>query len=351
MENTQNEPQVENSPPQKSWVRRHWLVTAVFAILGLLVITFLLLTFLPISVNDSSVSNPAANHDEAVARVDAIRTDEEASGEINPVCLSNVITHGEATEKVIVLYHGFTSCPEQFRELGEQFFEQGYNVYIPRLPYHGHADRMSEALLQTTAEELATFSSESIDIARGLGDEITVAGLSGGGTLTTWIAQEHDDVEKVVMIAPFLGIGFIPAVLNRPVTQIADHIPNIWMWWDPQTKENNPFSQDYQYPRYPLHALAEYLRLGFAAQRDANQNKPSVNRIVVITNANDESVNNAIIGQFVDTWRKHGEAYLNTFEFEKDLNLPHDVITPTRDDGNPALVYPILIEQIVVPEE
>jgi len=349
-----NEPQTTNLSENKSaqpWPRRHPIWMTILAILGVLILLFTVLSFLPFNVEDTSVSNPATNYEEAVARVEAIRAAEEASGEINPVCLSSLMTHEEETEKVIVFYHGFTSCPEQFRELGEQFFEQGYNVYIPRMPHHGHADRMSEALLETTAEELAAFTTGSIDIARGLGDELAVAGLSGGGTLTTWIAQEHEDVEKVVMVAPFLGIGFIPTVLNRPLTQIADHIPNIWMWWDPQTKEDNPLSQSYQYPRYPLHALAEYLRLGFAAQQDARQTKPGVNRIVVIYNANDEAVNNDIIDQFVETWRAHGEEYLNAFEFEKQLNLPHDLITPTREDGNPALVYPIIIENITVTDE
>lgn len=344
-----NEPQTTNLSENKSaqsWLQRHPIWTTVLAILGILILFLIVLSFLPFNVEDTSVSNPAITHEEAVARVEAIRAAEEASGEINPVCLPNLMTHGEKTEKVIVFYHGFTSCPEQFRELGEQFFEQGYNVYIPRMPHHGHADRMSEALLETSAEELAAFATESVDIARGLGDELTVAGLSGGGTLATWIGQEHEDVEQVVMVAPFLGIGFVPTILNRPLTQIADHVPNIWMWWDPRTKEDNPLSQSYQYPRYPLHALAEYLRLGFAAQQDARQNKPGVNRIVVITNDNDDSVNNDIIGQFVDTWRDHGEEYLNTFEFEKELNLPHDLITPTREDGNPTLVYPIIIDNI-----
>jgi len=319
----------------------------VIAILGILIILLVVVSFLPFKVEDTSVSSPAASHEEAVTRVEAIRAAEEASGEINPVCLTNLMTHGEKTEKVIIFFHGFTSCPEQFRELGEQFFAEGYNVYIPRMPHHGNADRMSEALLETSAEELAAFTTESVDIAQGLGKEITVAGLSGGGTLATWIAQEHEDVDQIVMVSPFLGVGFIPAIINRPLTQIVDNIPNIWMWWDPKTKEDNPFSQSYQYPRYPLHALAEYMRLGFAAQRDARDNKPGVNRIVIITNANDESVNNTIIAQFVETWREHGEDYMDTFEFEKNLNLPHDLITPTREDGNPAFVYPILIDHII----
>ena len=351
MTETQNEPQVENTPPQKSWIRRHPIWTVIIGILGVLIITFLLLTFLPVTVDDTSVSNPAADHDEAIVRVEALRAEDEAGGVINPVCLPKAMTHGEKTDKVIVFFHGFTSCPEQFRELAEQFYEQGYNIYIPRMPHHGHADQMSEALLNTTAEELAAFATESIDIARGLGNEVIVGGLSGGGTITAWVAQNHPDVDIAVMVAPFLGIGFIPTPLNRPVARLIDDIPNIWMWWDPTTKADSPTTAPYSYPRYPLHALAEYLRLGFAAQQDARQTKPDVNSIVVITNANDNSVDNGITAQLADAWLLHGEEYLDTYEFEKAYNLPHDLISPTREDGDPALVYPILVRRITAPDE
>lgn len=334
----------------RSWFRRHPIWTTLLAIVGILLILFALMAFLPVSVNDTSVPNPASNHEEAVARVDAHRAADEATGEINPVCLPNALTHGEKTDKVVVFFHGFTSCPEQFRELGEQFYELGYNVYIPRMPHHGHTDQLSEALLETSAEELAAFASESIDIARGLGDEVTVGGLSGGGTITAWVAQEHEDVEHAVMIAPFLGIGFIPTILNRPLARIADDIPNIWMWWDPRTKADDPYTAPYAYPRYPLHALAEYLRLGFAAQQDARSNKPDVNSIVVITNANDSSVNNGVTAQLVDLWRAHDEDYLSTYQFEKRFGLPHDLISPTRENGDPELVYPIIIENISTAE-
>ena len=331
---------------QQSWIKRHPIWTAVLAFLTVLILIIVVLLLFPFAVEDNSVANPAASHDEALTRVAAVQEAEKTSGEINPVCISNVMTHGETTEKVIVFYHGFTSCPEQFRELGEIFFDQGYNVYIPRLPYHGHTDQMTEALLNTSAEELAAFATESIDITRGLGDEIIVGGLSGGGTLSAWIAQEHEDVNTAVMVAPFLGIGFVPAVANRPLAQIADEIPNIWMWWDPTTKENNPFTQDYQYPRYPLHALAEYMRLGFAAEKDARQNAPGVERLVLISNANDESVNNDIIAQFERLWQEHGAELISSYQFTKELNLPHDLITPTREDGDTDISYPIIIDYI-----
>jgi esterase/lipase len=330
----------------KSWFSRHRFWTAVLVILGILLIMLAVLQFLPVTVNDQSVSNPADGHDEALARITAIQEAEEASGEINPVCVSTAMTHGEKTEGVIVFFHGFTSCPEQFRELGQQMFDEGYNVYIPRMPHHGKLDRSQEALLPTTAEELAIFTTDTVDIAQGLGDRIVVGGLSGGGTIAAWVAQEHEDVERVIAVAPFLGIGFIPTPLNRIVARVMDDIPNIDMWWDPTTKADNPSTADYAYPGYPLHALAEYLRLGFATQDNARREKPAVASIMVINNEHDDSVNNGITDQLVAAWKAHGEEFLRTYEFEDALGLPHDLITPTREDGNPAVVYPVIIDSI-----
>ncbi|MFN2124997.1 MAG: alpha/beta hydrolase [Candidatus Promineifilaceae bacterium] len=331
-----------------SWFSRHKIWTAVLIIIALLAVILAFMQFMPVTVDDASVANPAADYDEALARVQALRQEQEDSGIINPVCESLLLTHGEETEEVIVFFHGFTSCPEQFRELGQQFFDLGYNVYIPLMPHHGYADRDRDALLNTTAEELAAFATESIDIAQGLGDYVTVGGLSGGGTIAAWVAQTHDDVASVVTIAPFLGIGFIPTPLNRMVARVLDDIPNIDMWWDPGAKENNPMTAEYAYPGYPIHALAEYLHLGFATQDLAKDNIPAVASIVVISNAHDDSVNNGITEQLVELWQQHGEEYLRTYNFEKALNLPHDLITPTRDDGNPALVYPVIIDSISV---
>ena len=339
------------SSAPKPWFRRHPIWTIVLGVLGALALVLIVVLLLPFDVDDASVSDPAGSFEEAMTRIEATQEEEKAGGEINPVCVSKAMTHEEKTKQVIVLYHGFTSCPEQFRELGEAFFEEGYNIYIPRLPHHGHADQMSEALLETSAEELAAFASETIDVARGLGDEIIVGGLSGGGTIATWIAQEHEDVDTAVMVAPFLGVGFVPTALNRPFAQIADDIPNIWLWWDPTKKQDNPFSQSYQYPRYPLHAMAEYLRLGFAAEHDAKENPPGVNRLIVITNANDKSINNGIVAQFEELWQQHGAELVSSYQFEKDLGPPHDLITPTREDGNPALVYPVIMDSIFAADE
>lgn len=330
----------------QSWVGRHKFWTAVLIGLGSLLLLFAVMHFLPVTVDSTAVPNPAGSYEEAAERIEAVQAQERESGIINPVCESRLMTHDQKTEKAIVFYHGFTSCPEQFSELGQRFYDDGYNVYIPRLPHHGHSDRDRSALQETSAEELASFALETVDIAEGLGDRVVVGGLSGGGTIAAWVAQQYDNVDRAIIMAPFLGIGFIPAPLNRSLARIIDDIPNINMWWDPGTKENNPLTAPYAYPGYPLHALAEYLRLGFATQDLARKEKPAVDSISVISNEHDNSVNNGITRQLIGAWQGHGESGLDLYDFAAVLGLPHDLITPTREDGNPGLVYPVIIESI-----
>jgi hypothetical protein len=66
----------------------------------------------------------------------------------------------------------------------------------------------------------------------------------------------------------------------------------------------------------------------------------------VITNANDESVNNAVVAEFAQLWLEHGEQFLQTFQFEHELQIPHDMITATRPNGRTDIVYPKLLEII-----
>ena len=125
------------------------------------------------------------------------------------VCITKLYDHGKQTEHVIILLHGFTNCPEQFSEIGMQHFEAGSNVFIPRMPYHGLSDRLTDALVHLTVEDLAAFGDQIIDIAHGLGKKITVMGVSGSGTLVAWLAQNRTDIDFAFAIAPLFGLALI----------------------------------------------------------------------------------------------------------------------------------------------
>ncbi len=329
-----------------AWFKQRPKLSIFLGVIVILLVAIVLLALKPFSLKETYTPNPAQSYTEAVSRVDTIQAQEAQMADLHPLCGTQLHTHGDKTANAVVFLHGFTSCPDQFSQLGQEYFDAGYNVYIPREPHHGQTDRLGNPLLNYTAEEMAKFANESADIAQGLGERVVVVGLSGGGTMATWMAQERADVDLAVPIAPFLGIGFLPRPLNRPLTNLILLAPNFFQWWDPVHKENNPFSAPYSYTRYPTHSLFENMRLGFAVERDSKQQRPAAGGIVVITNANDESINNSVVAEFEQLWLKHGEEFLKTFQFEKGLNLPHDLITPTRPGGNIEAVYPKLLELI-----
>ena len=315
-----------------------WWIFA-FALLSLILWTALR----PNSISGlESHPKPVSKYEEALARAKAMQ-DEDNKDLARDVCITRLYDHGKQTEHVIVLIHGFTNCPEQFNDLGKQYFEAGNNVFIPRMPYHGLADRLTDELVNLTAENLTAFGDKVIDIAHGLGKKITVMGISGSGTLVAWLAQNRADIDFAFAIAPLFGLAFIPAYLTKLFERIALLLPNFFLWWDPRTKADNPFSIYYAYPRYPTHALVEIMRLGMITRAQAAKSPPSARNITIIINDAEPAVSNTEIYKLLKLWQRSGKGNLSEYHFEKDMKLPHDIITP----GTPGVpigdIHPRLI--------
>jgi carboxylesterase len=299
-----------------------WIFALAVLILSLWV------AFRPISMQElKSRPEPVSDYEEAVVRVKSMQ-DADDEDLARDVCITKLYGHGIQTEHVIVLLHGFTNCPEQFTELGKQYFEAGYNVLIPRMPQHGLSDRLTEALVNFTAENLAAFGDDVIDIAHGLGKKITVMGISGSGTLVAWLAQNRADLDYAFAIAPMFGLAFIPPSFTKLFERIALLLPNFFLWWDPRSKADNPYSVYYAYPRYPFHALVEILRLAMVTRAQAGQAPPAARHITLIINDAEPAVSNAEILKLLRSWQKHDTDKVREYHFEKDMQLPHDIITP-----------------------
>jgi esterase/lipase len=285
--------------------------------------------------------HPVQGYEEAVKRIELLRADR--ASEMNPDCITQFMTHGQKVEHVIVLVHGYTSCPKEFVRLGEKLYEQGYNVLIAPLPDHGLTNRLNDEQAQLSAEELAKYTDQVVDIAQGLGDRVSILGISCGGVVTAWAAQNRADVDTAVVISPAFGFLAIPTALTAPVMNLVLATPDVFVWWEPELQAKSGFA--YTYPRYSRHALAQIMRFGFSVQINARQHPPLAKRIFVVTNINDDSVNNELTAQVTQSWRQH-EAQLMTYEFPVTLKLPHDLIDANKSDANVEVVDEKLIELI-----
>ncbi|MCL4300071.1 MAG: alpha/beta fold hydrolase [Anaerolineae bacterium] len=314
----------------------------VILIIALLLLAVVILRLPPHPKSLVSKPRPAQNYEEAIKRVEALQNLDTPA--VNPVCRTLLLTHQQKVERVIVLLHGYTNCPQQFRHLGTKFFELGYNVLIPRAPHNGLADRLTQDQAKLTAEELVALTDEAVDIAQGLGEHVTVAGLSMGGVMAGWAAQYRRDIDQAVLISPTFGLYIVPTPLTALVTNLVLLLPNFYRWWHPALGVDGPPPQGY--PRLASRGLAQILRLALATQAAAQAAKPATPAILVVTNASDTAVNNKLTADIGRSWQNNGLENLRTYKFEAVLQFDHDVIDPAIPDQHIELIYPILVELI-----
>jgi carboxylesterase len=291
--------------------------------------------------------DPAATHEEAIARFTAIEQ-REAGQDLLPVCRSKLLDRGARAERVVVLLHGYTNCPEMFERLGEELFAAGYSVLIPLAPEHGETDREHSTLSDLTAGELIAYGNEAVDIAAGLGDEVIVVGLSGGGSVAAHLAQFRDDVDLAVPIAPFLGLRSVPAPLTSALVNLADLLPPI-AWGIPESMASGGAYAPYAGLDNNTRSAAAYMRLGRLVLDDAARTPHRAATTVTVVNEGDDTVNNALVDDLTARWRTLAPGATGEHRFPASLALPHDLIGPDRVDEQTSVTYPVILDILARP--
>jgi esterase/lipase len=279
--------------------------------------------------------NPAKTYDEAFAKLNQLHAYENEK--VNPVCRSTILGHDEKVANAVVLLHGLSNCPRQFAELGKLFHEHGYNVLIPRMPQNGYPDRYSVEFRRLRAENLREYADISLDIACGLGENITVMGLSGGGVVACWLAQYRPEAKKVVIIAPALGLGGLPTPLHQPLLKMLLLLPNVTLKRDPATVLPHAYLQQ------TTRGTAQMMRLGEAVFKSARKNKPVAKSIILVLNPLDRAVSNPLSRALFRLWKLNG-AKAHLYKFDKAHDLKHDLISAQQPFQKTHVVYPILFK-------
>jgi carboxylesterase len=194
------------------------------------------------------------------------------------------------------------------------------------------------------AEDLIRYADSVVDIARGLGDHVTMAGISCGGLISAWAAQQRQDVDLAVLMSPGFGFQAIPRFWTPLIGWAFRVLPNSYLWDDPQKKADGP--RPYNYLRLSTHVLGQILRLSRSIQVLARRKAPVADSILVIANLNDPSVDNIVTDQVVNLWRTRWAKEVQTYQLPANLGLGHDIISVDDPNMNIAVVYPKLFELI-----
>jgi len=183
-------------------------------ILTLVLLIVAAIYFWPLKSKHLQTGAPASvNYTQAIKQHAAI-IQEEKDASVLDDCTSKLYTHNKRTDKTVVMLHGVTACPKQYEGLAATFFEAGYNVYVPRAPHHGFSDNKRHG--EVRASELVDYVNQSVTLATGLGDEVGVVGLSGGGMLATWAAEYRPEITRALILSPF----YEPAAAQAPKWQL-----------------------------------------------------------------------------------------------------------------------------------
>lgn len=294
-------------------------------------------------------ARPAGSRTEALERWGALAA---LDGRVDPEGVSRLVESrqpgGELAGHAIVLLHGLCNSPRQFRPLAERFAARGATVLLPRLPHHGLSNRMTPALSRLEARDAVRLVSEAIDVAMGLGRDVTVAGLSVGGVLAGWAAQERS-VARAVLIAPSIGYPALPLGAARVVFAALRQLPDRFIWWDGELRERIP-GPSYAYPRFSTRAIARIQQLGFALLDAARTTPPLAQQVWLVTNASDRAVDNTASRLLATRWRAVSPQpdAIREHEFPLSAEVAHDVIDPHQPYARTEAVYPVL-ERIIAP--
>ncbi len=315
---------------------------AAGTVLLILLIVFLVLGLLPWSDEGlAAVPDPAPTYDEAVARFRAIELAEQ--GKVKDVARSRLLTHGKPTPTVYVMVHGLTNSPLQWQELGRTLFEKGHNVLINRMPYHGLPSGKVSELRRLTSCDLRAYADETIDMAAGLGDEIVVVGISGGGTVAAWMAQQRAEVDRAVLLAPFFGLIGVPPSFNNFLVSAFSRVPN-FSPFDPLEPK-----KAWGYRGEASRAVANSLMLGLYVGGQADAGTVPRGEVIVITTAVDNTTSNSAIATMLARWQAGGTP-ITTFEFAADQEMPHNSVDPAADPAKKQQLYEVMLRLLGEPD-
>jgi alpha-beta hydrolase superfamily lysophospholipase len=252
---------------------------------------------------------------EASAEGAAVVQQDTANNQVLPECRTLLRVHPQKTAKAVLMLHGYTSCPKDYVELAQLFYDRGYNVYAPRESHHGLTDVGESSKVGT--DGLADYADTSMNIVAGLGSEVGVIGLSGGGVLATWLAEYRPDVvSHVLFLSPFYqpAASQAPSFALRPLTVLYGYhvLP------DRKVGSTN----------FTLSGLAQYLRITRNFRDDPTNAK--LRSVAVVTSAKDPNIDLDKAFAVPTRLAEANDLKVTTHEFPPEANLPHNIVSPAN---------------------
>lgn len=156
----------------------------------------------------------------------------------------------------ILMLHGFTSTPCQFKELAEFLSEKGFTVYAPLIAGHGTT---REDLMRSLPEDWTSSALDGYLLLKQKVEKVVVVGSSFGSNLAFWLAQKTaNDMAGVISLSAPLFLRFQWFIMMRYYLygrfKTYYHKPP-WACQNHKIKQVN----EVLYPDIPIKSLKDFL--------------------------------------------------------------------------------------------
>lgn len=170
----------------------------------------------------------------------------------------------------ILVSHGFTGTTQSMRPLGEAFRKAGYTVCGPRLKGHGtHYEDMERTVYQDWISSVEA----GYQWLKERCDTIFVAGLSMGGTLTLYMAEQYPEIKGIIPINAALRIPDMESAKDLEDARFLEAIGS---------DIKNPNVKELAYEKTPVRSIKEILKLMEIVRN--NLHKVSCPTLILVSN-------------------------------------------------------------------
>ena len=162
----------------------------------------------------------------------------------------------------VLLCHGFTGSPKSMIGWARHLEAAGFQVLLPCLPCHG--TRWQELNNSTWTDWYACVD-EAFRKLRSQCDQVFLAGLSMGGTLSLRLAEQHgNEISGLALVNPVVNISD-PRMRLLAVLRAIPSFPGI------TNDIARPGQDEFGYERLPLRALYSQTFLWADVRRNLNR--------------------------------------------------------------------------------
>jgi alpha-beta hydrolase superfamily lysophospholipase len=226
----------------------------------------------------------------------------------------------------VMLFHGYSACPQQYEELSSLLSTKGFNVFVPLIPGHGREPKVVDGKFVDQSQNLPDVKNTVIyeNFSKNMGSLLKdeqgtkiVGGLSVGGAIAAKAMITNPEIySRGFLMAPFFNAAGPISVLLPALGAI---IPNKAHSWGSDCEVERKFGRA-GYCNFKLTNIAAVRKFGLDTLKDVSKIQKPVQIVGV---EKDPAASNSAIAEAVNKL-PNGQACFLAKGAEHSMLSPQD---------------------------